>query len=182
MAFSSNSKWILSLRFNRLTCRRCRPVSSAVLPSRRLSDFIKRCCVVKYYISKCDEIGLGKYVITHLKERHLWQAHLVPSPNTKYSPPWHVVTFTKLWQLHIQPPVIVMTMVMRVSDHAGARRRQNSCGVQSAMPRTLFYLAEQLRGKQRLPLDNRGAPCPYSLIFMVPSQVDSPPRGEWSRT
>lgn len=48
--------------------------------------------MLKYYISKYDEIGLGESVITHFKERHLLQVHLV----TEFSPPWHAVTFTKL--------------------------------------------------------------------------------------
>lgn len=81
-----------------------------------------------------------------------------------------------------------MTKVMRASAHVGVRDPLSSCGVQSAVLCTLFYLAEQLRGKQRLPLDNRGAsrPCyffflpSYSLLLWYRVKLTAP-KGEWSR-
>lgn len=155
--------------------------------------------MLKCYISKCDEIGLEKSVITHFKDRETSVTSPRCSPIRAHNTLCRGMRWRSpnSWQLHVQPPVILTTTAMGGrAPHAGVRDPLNGCGVLSAAPCALFYLTEQLEGeaaaapgqrgrgeggKQRLPLDNgwggRGAFS--SLLFSLCGTESSwqPPRG-----
>lgn len=146
-------------------------ISPASGPS---SDFIKRCRVFNCYISKRDEIALRKSVIAHLKRdiRDKSVLFFYFPPDTNYFPSGRVVTFTKLRQPLIWPPVIVMTR-----SRAGVPDPLNSCGVHSAVHSVPPRWAARRESVAASGQQGASRPC-FSLrllfpSFAVASQVDS---------